>query len=93
MFLVYFHGEQLSDRVHKMCNAFNITLYECPENLEERMLLKNTINVHKKDVKIVSIATCLFNGITKCRVYPTLSTLQNLVEKKDLNIPGRQVSS
>ncbi|KAJ9589248.1 hypothetical protein L9F63_017547, partial [Diploptera punctata] len=52
VFLIYFHGDELKNRVNKICNGFNVTLYNCPETLEERLLLKNNISNRKKEVRI-----------------------------------------
>ena len=54
VFLIYFHGEQLKDKVYKICNGFGVTLYNCPESSEERHFLKNSINSRRKDIRVVS---------------------------------------
>ncbi|PSN32744.1 V-type proton ATPase 116 kDa subunit a isoform 4 [Blattella germanica] len=52
MFLIYFQGDELKGRVTKICNGFKATLYNCPENLEEREALQNTLTSRMKDIAV-----------------------------------------
>ena len=37
VFIIFFQGDQLQQRVRKICAGFAATLYPCPESATERM--------------------------------------------------------
>ncbi|VDM53021.1 unnamed protein product [Angiostrongylus costaricensis] len=53
VFILFFSGEQLRTRVKKICNGFHGTIYNCPENQNERAQLLIQIKGQINDMQSV----------------------------------------
>lgn len=53
VFIVFFQGEQLKNRVRKICEGFKATLYPCPEQAGERQQMLNGVSTRLDDLNIV----------------------------------------
>ncbi|PIO63248.1 V-type ATPase subunit family protein, partial [Teladorsagia circumcincta] len=53
VFILFFSGDQLRSRVHKICVGFHATIYNCPENQNERAHLLAQINGQVGDMQSV----------------------------------------
>ena len=53
VFIVFFQGEQLGNRVKKICEGFRATLYPCPEQTAERQEMLNGVEARITDLRVV----------------------------------------
>ncbi|CAF1330745.1 unnamed protein product [Rotaria magnacalcarata] len=53
VFVVFFQGEQLKNRVQKICEGFRANIYPCPENPHERRELAMGVMTRLEDLTIV----------------------------------------
>ncbi|XP_053385232.1 V-type proton ATPase 116 kDa subunit a 1-like isoform X2 [Mercenaria mercenaria] len=53
VFIIFFQGEQLKQRVRKICEGFRATLYPCPETAQERQEMLNGVSTRLDDLAIV----------------------------------------
>ncbi|CAF4078245.1 unnamed protein product [Rotaria sordida] len=53
VFVVFFQGEQLKNRVQKICEGFRANIYPCPENANERRELAMGVMTRLEDLNIV----------------------------------------
>lgn len=53
VFIIFFQGEQLKQRVRKICEGFRATLYPCPETAQERQDMLNGVSTRLDDLSIV----------------------------------------
>nr|XP_020463069.1 V-type proton ATPase 116 kDa subunit a-like isoform X3 [Monopterus albus] len=53
VFIIFFQGDQLKNRVKKICEGFRATLYPCPETPQERKEMVAGVNVRIDDLQMV----------------------------------------
>ncbi|KAL8619231.1 hypothetical protein ACOMHN_050012 [Nucella lapillus] len=53
VFIVFFQGEQLKNKVNKICEGFKASLYPCPETPQEREEMLKGVNTRLEDLKTV----------------------------------------
>ncbi|XP_075894679.1 V-type proton ATPase 116 kDa subunit a isoform X3 [Nelusetta ayraudi] len=53
VFIIFFQGDQLKNRVKKICEGFRATLYPCPETPQERREMLAGVNARIDDLQMV----------------------------------------
>uniref|UniRef100_A0AAX7T3T9 V-type proton ATPase subunit a n=1 Tax=Astatotilapia calliptera TaxID=8154 RepID=A0AAX7T3T9_ASTCA len=53
VFIIFFQGDQLKNRVKKICEGFRATLYPCPETSQERKEMLAGVNARIDDLQMV----------------------------------------
>uniref|UniRef100_H3ALP2 V-type proton ATPase subunit a n=1 Tax=Latimeria chalumnae TaxID=7897 RepID=H3ALP2_LATCH len=53
VFIIFFQGDQLKNRVKKICEGFRATLYPCPETPQERKEMAGGVNTRIEDLQMV----------------------------------------
>ncbi|XP_076435135.1 V-type proton ATPase 116 kDa subunit a 1-like isoform X2 [Babylonia areolata] len=53
VFIIFFQGEQLKNKVKKICEGFKASLYPCPETPQEREEMLKGVNTRLEDLKTV----------------------------------------
>ncbi|XP_016980806.1 V-type proton ATPase 116 kDa subunit a1 [Drosophila rhopaloa] len=53
VFVAFFQGEQLKQRVKKVCTGYHASVYPCPSSHAERMDMIKDVNVRLEDLKLV----------------------------------------
>ncbi|KAK2833177.1 hypothetical protein Q5P01_017066 [Channa striata] len=53
VFIIFFQGDQLKNRVKKICEGFRATLYPCPETPQERKEMQAGVNARIDDLQMV----------------------------------------
>ncbi|UJR10911.1 hypothetical protein I4U23_015098 [Adineta vaga] len=53
VFVIFFQGEQLKNRVQKICEGFRANIYPCPENPHERRELAMGVMTRLEDLTVV----------------------------------------
>uniref|UniRef100_H3D2B7 V-type proton ATPase subunit a n=1 Tax=Tetraodon nigroviridis TaxID=99883 RepID=H3D2B7_TETNG len=53
VFIIFFQGDQLKNRVKKICEGFRATLYPCPETPQERKEMLAGVNSRIEDLQMV----------------------------------------
>uniref|UniRef100_A0A3Q4I2G0 V-type proton ATPase subunit a n=1 Tax=Neolamprologus brichardi TaxID=32507 RepID=A0A3Q4I2G0_NEOBR len=54
VFIIFFQGDQLKNRVKKICEGFRASLYPCPETPQERKEMLAGVNSRIDDLQMVS---------------------------------------
>ncbi|MEQ2286094.1 hypothetical protein AMECASPLE_038604, partial [Ameca splendens] len=54
VFIIFFQGDQLKNRVKKICEGFRATLYPCPETPQERKEMLAGVNARIDDLQMVN---------------------------------------
>uniref|UniRef100_A0A5F9DL14 V-type proton ATPase subunit a n=1 Tax=Oryctolagus cuniculus TaxID=9986 RepID=A0A5F9DL14_RABIT len=57
IFIIFYQGEQLRQKVKKICDGFRATIYPCPEPAAERMDMLAGVNVRLEDLITVITQT------------------------------------
>ncbi|KAK3553165.1 hypothetical protein QTP86_031740 [Hemibagrus guttatus] len=67
VFIIFFQGDQLKNRVKKICEGFRATLYPCPETPQERKEMAAGVNTRIDDLQMppqeVQPLLCLLNQL------------------------------
>eukprot|EP01104_Vermistella_antarctica_P013219 TRINITY_DN396_c0_g1_i2.p1 TRINITY_DN396_c0_g1~~TRINITY_DN396_c0_g1_i2.p1 ORF type:complete len:856 (+),score=296.69 TRINITY_DN396_c0_g1_i2:141-2708(+) len=53
VFIVFFQGERLSNKIRRLCEAFGANMYPCPETPHERQELRSQVNSRLDDLRVV----------------------------------------
>ena len=53
VFIIFFQGQRIQNKIKKICEAFKANVYQCPESSQERRELLNEIKTQLKDLDIV----------------------------------------
>eukprot|EP00079_Xenopus_tropicalis_P030733 XP_012826939.1 PREDICTED: V-type proton ATPase 116 kDa subunit a isoform X2 [Xenopus tropicalis] len=53
VFIIFFQGDQLKNRVKKICEGFRASLYPCPETPQERKEMATGVNTRIEDLQMV----------------------------------------
>nr|XP_016945921.1 V-type proton ATPase 116 kDa subunit a1 [Drosophila suzukii] len=53
VFVAFFQGEQLKQRIKKVCTGYHAAVYPCPSSHAERMDMIRDVNVRLEDLKMV----------------------------------------
>ncbi|XP_051994848.1 V-type proton ATPase 116 kDa subunit a 1-like isoform X3 [Xyrauchen texanus] len=53
VFIIFFQGDQLKNRVKKICEGFRASLYPCPETPQERKEMSAGVNTRIDDLQMV----------------------------------------
>ncbi|XP_019361432.1 PREDICTED: V-type proton ATPase 116 kDa subunit a isoform X7 [Gavialis gangeticus] len=53
VFIIFFQGDQLKNRVKKICEGFRASLYPCPETPQERKEMASGVNTRIEDLQMV----------------------------------------
>uniref|UniRef100_A0A671S7K0 V-type proton ATPase subunit a n=1 Tax=Sinocyclocheilus anshuiensis TaxID=1608454 RepID=A0A671S7K0_9TELE len=53
VFIIFFQGDQLKNRVKKICEGFRASLYPCPETSQERKEMAAGVNTRIDDLQMV----------------------------------------
>lgn len=56
VFVAFFQGERLKNRVKKICEGFHASVYPCSHSFEERQKMLKDVNQRLKDLKTVSVS-------------------------------------
>ncbi|MGH0141494.1 UNVERIFIED_CONTAM: hypothetical protein FKN15_068491 [Acipenser sinensis] len=59
VFIIFFQGDQLKNRVKKICEGFRASLYPCPENPQERKEMAAGVNTRIDDLQMVIAYFCI----------------------------------
>ncbi|KFV63261.1 V-type proton ATPase 116 kDa subunit a isoform 1 [Dryobates pubescens] len=54
VFIIFFQGDQLKNRVKKICEGFRASLYPCPETPQERKEMASGVNTRIDDLQMVN---------------------------------------
>ncbi|XP_053512585.1 V-type proton ATPase 116 kDa subunit a 4 isoform X5 [Artibeus jamaicensis] len=57
MFIIFYQGEQLRQKIKKICEGFRATIYPCPEPAAERREMLGGVNVRLEDLVTVITQT------------------------------------
>ncbi|XP_007950987.1 V-type proton ATPase 116 kDa subunit a [Orycteropus afer afer] len=57
IFIIFYQGEQLRQKIRKICDGFRATIYPCPELAAERRHMLAEVNVRLEDLNIVITQT------------------------------------
>ncbi|XP_004462195.1 V-type proton ATPase 116 kDa subunit a 4 isoform X2 [Dasypus novemcinctus] len=57
IFIIFFQGEQLRQKIKKICDGFRATIYPCPEHAVERREMLDGVNVRLEDLITVITQT------------------------------------
>ncbi|KAM9216938.1 V-type proton ATPase 116 kDa subunit a 4 [Dugong dugon] len=57
IFIIFYQGEQLRQKIRKICDGFRATIYPCPEPAAERRDMLAEVNVRLEDLNIVITQT------------------------------------
>ncbi|XP_006861227.1 PREDICTED: V-type proton ATPase 116 kDa subunit a isoform 4 [Chrysochloris asiatica] len=57
IFIIFYQGEQLRQKIRKICDGFRATIYPCPEPAAERKDMLAEVNVRLEDLNIVITQT------------------------------------
>ncbi|XP_028666175.1 V-type proton ATPase 116 kDa subunit a 4-like [Erpetoichthys calabaricus] len=52
-FIIFFQGEQLKNKILKICDGFHASVYPCPENANERREMLSGLNTRIEDLNLV----------------------------------------
>ncbi|XP_019361441.1 PREDICTED: V-type proton ATPase 116 kDa subunit a isoform X8 [Gavialis gangeticus] len=52
VFIIFFQGDQLKNRVKKICEGFRASLYPCPETPQERKEMASGVNTRIEDLQM-----------------------------------------
>ncbi|KAG7259420.1 hypothetical protein CRUP_031047 [Coryphaenoides rupestris] len=55
VFIIFFQGDQLKNRVKKICEGFRASLYPCPETPQERKEMASGVNARIDDLQMVRV--------------------------------------
>uniref|UniRef100_A0A2K5LRL4 V-type proton ATPase subunit a n=1 Tax=Cercocebus atys TaxID=9531 RepID=A0A2K5LRL4_CERAT len=87
VFIIFFQGDQLKNRVKKICEGFRASLYPCPETPQERKEMASGVNTRIDDLQMVCRRTSV-SGSSKCgrckAIYHTLNLCNIDVTQKCL---------
>ncbi|KAJ8251238.1 hypothetical protein GJAV_G00218830 [Gymnothorax javanicus] len=53
VFIIFFQGDQLKNRVKKICEGFRASLYPCPDTAQERKEMATGVNARIDDLQLV----------------------------------------
>lgn len=54
VFVAFFQGEQLKNRIKKVCAGFHATQYQCPSTVQERDEMLKGVRTRLEDLNLVS---------------------------------------
>ncbi|XP_004382449.1 V-type proton ATPase 116 kDa subunit a 4 [Trichechus manatus latirostris] len=57
IFIIFYQGEQLRQKIRKICDGFRATIYPCPEPVAERRDMLAEVSVRLEDLNIVITQT------------------------------------
>uniref|UniRef100_A0A8C0J5L9 V-type proton ATPase subunit a n=1 Tax=Chelonoidis abingdonii TaxID=106734 RepID=A0A8C0J5L9_CHEAB len=57
VFIIFYQGEQLSQKIKKICDGFRATVYACPESAAERREMADGVNARIEDLNAVITQT------------------------------------
>ncbi|XP_030409397.1 V-type proton ATPase 116 kDa subunit a [Gopherus evgoodei] len=57
VFIIFYQGEQLSQKIKKICDGFRATVYTCPESAAERREMADGVNARIEDLNAVITQT------------------------------------
>ncbi|KAK2539653.1 Atp6v0a4 [Columba guinea] len=57
MFIIFYQGEQLKQKIKKICEGFRTTVYPCPESATERREMLDGVNTRIEDLNTVITQT------------------------------------
>jgi hypothetical protein len=55
MFIIFYRGESLKNKIYKVCEGFKATIYDCADNMFERAEMLSAIKTEMQDMQIVCI--------------------------------------
>ena len=53
VFIVFFQGQRIQNKIKKICEAFKANIYPCPESGQERNELLNQVKARLRDLEVV----------------------------------------
>lgn len=53
VFVAFFQGEQLKNRIKKVCAGFHATQYQCPSTVQERDEMLKGVRTRLEDLNLV----------------------------------------
>ncbi|XP_039368908.1 V-type proton ATPase 116 kDa subunit a [Mauremys reevesii] len=57
VFIIFYQGEQLNQKIKKICDGFRATVYTCPESAAERREMADGVNTRIEDLNAVITQT------------------------------------
>ncbi|EMP23989.1 hypothetical protein UY3_18932 [Chelonia mydas] len=57
VFIIFYQGEQLNQKIKKICDGFRATVYTCPESATERREMSDGVNTRIEDLNAVITQT------------------------------------
>ncbi|XP_065253495.1 V-type proton ATPase 116 kDa subunit a 4 isoform X2 [Emys orbicularis] len=57
VFIIFYQGEQLNQKIKKICDGFRATVYTCPESAAERREMADGVNARIEDLNAVITQT------------------------------------
>ncbi|MGH0142987.1 UNVERIFIED_CONTAM: hypothetical protein FKN15_017301 [Acipenser sinensis] len=104
VFIIFFQGDQLKNRVKKICEGFRASLYPCPENPQERKEMAAGVNTRIDDLQMVIAYFCIklsehkawnqvpSHKVASCSLSLTVSKahgrLSNFLERSGSTVPS-----
>jgi len=53
VFIIFYHGSALQNKIKKICESFSANLYPCPETSQERKSLREQVTTRLNDLKML----------------------------------------
>uniref|UniRef100_A0A1A9UGN6 V-type proton ATPase subunit a n=1 Tax=Glossina austeni TaxID=7395 RepID=A0A1A9UGN6_GLOAU len=81
VFVAFFQGEQLKQRVKKVCAGFHAAIYPCPNSQQEREQMLNDIRLRLQDLRMVLNTTADHRNRVLVAASRSLATWSIMVKK------------
>ncbi|XP_055907921.1 V-type proton ATPase 116 kDa subunit a 1-like isoform X2 [Eupeodes corollae] len=81
VFVAFFQGEELKNRIKKVCNGFHAAMYPCPSSHTERMEMIKGVRMRLEDLKMVLNQTDDHRARVLATVSKNLPTWSIMVKK------------
>ncbi|XP_054844818.1 V-type proton ATPase 116 kDa subunit a 4 isoform X2 [Eublepharis macularius] len=81
VFIIFYQGEQLKQKIKKICEGFRATVYPCPESATERREMADGVNTRIEDLNTVITQTESLRQELLQQAFTNLSTWEIKVKK------------
>ncbi|KAL9926637.1 V-type proton ATPase 116 kDa subunit a1-like [Glossina fuscipes] len=81
VFVAFFQGEQLKQRVKKVCAGFHAAIYPCPNSQQEREQMLNDIRLRLQDLRMVLNTTADHRNRVLVAASRSLATWSIMIKK------------
>ncbi|XP_060101635.1 V-type proton ATPase 116 kDa subunit a 4 isoform X2 [Heteronotia binoei] len=81
VFIIFYQGEQLKQKIRKICEGFRATVYPCPESATERREMADGVNTRIEDLNTVITQTVSLRRELLQQAFTNLWTWEIKVKK------------